>query len=74
MGRILKPNRLTKTLRAARRTSGLSLRQLSRKTGLAYGQISNIETGYIKQPSFRTMVILSSALDLELDDLARMVR
>ena len=55
----------------ARDVKGWSLRSLQEKSGIHNAVISQIETGHIKDPSFRTIVKLAKALGLKLDRLAK---
>lgn len=49
----------------ARRTSGLTQRQLSERTGIAQGDISKIEKGEAN-PSLKTLKRLASGMDMRL--------
>jgi transcriptional regulator with XRE-family HTH domain len=64
---------LGEVLRKARQDADLSLRDLSRLTGLAVGQLSQIETSPQREPGFSTMMKLSRALKISLDALASAV-
>jgi transcriptional regulator with XRE-family HTH domain len=61
---------LGKTLAAARRDRGLTLRQLEGKSGISNALISQIETGKVREPGFRTVVRLARVLRLPLKRLA----
>ena len=53
----------------ARYEQHLSLRELARLSGVSNGQISNIETGRVKDPSFSVVAKLAKALRLSLNRL-----
>ena len=55
----------------ARDVKGLSLRQLETATGISNALLSQIETGKVKEPSWRNVVKIAKALDLDLDRLAK---
>lgn len=57
-------------LALARELHGLSLRDLERRTGVSNALLSQIETGHVKEPSFRNVVRLARALNLPLERLA----
>lgn len=54
----------------AREIKGLTLRQLEEKTGISNALLSQIETGHVKEPSWRNVVKIAKALGLKLDRLA----
>jgi transcriptional regulator with XRE-family HTH domain len=54
-------------LKLERAKAGLTLKQLAEKADLTYVQISNIETGRIKNPHWSSLVKLARALGLESD-------
>ena len=58
-------------LREAREQAGLSLRDLSRLSGMSSGYLSQIETGARKDPGFKTVLRLAKAVGASMDDLAR---
>jgi transcriptional regulator with XRE-family HTH domain len=62
--------RLGEMLAIARECKGLTLRQLERQTGVSNALLSQIETGRIKQPSWRNVVKIARALNIKLDRLA----
>jgi transcriptional regulator with XRE-family HTH domain len=64
---------LGEVLRKARQDADLSLRDLSRLTGLPVGQLSQIETSPQRDPGFSTMMKLARALKVSLDALAAVV-
>lgn len=55
----------------ARELKGMTLRQLEKKTGISNAALSQIETGYVKEPGFRNVVKIAMALDLPLIRLAK---
>lgn len=58
----------------ARECKGWTLRDLEKKTGISNAAISQIETGKVKDPGFRTVVILADALGVSLDRAAGGIR
>jgi transcriptional regulator with XRE-family HTH domain len=65
-----KVNTLAGVLAEQREMNGTTLRELEKSTGLSNALISQIETGHVKNPSFRSVVLLARALELDLADLA----
>lgn len=61
---------LRKALANARKRMGLSLRELEDITNISNTLISQYETGHVEEPSFRNVVRLSAALDLNIQYLA----
>lgn len=57
-------------LAAARKREELSLRGLSRLTGIRNGHLSEFETGVRSNMQWYTIIRLARALKLSLDDLA----
>ena len=57
--------RITSALREARRTKGLSQRQLAERVGITQAQISRIEKALV-DPRLSTIVELGRSLELEL--------
>ena len=55
----------------ARECKGFTLRELEAATGIHNAILSQIETGKIREPSWRNMVKIARALDLKLDRLAK---
>ncbi|HEC90961.1 MAG TPA: XRE family transcriptional regulator [Alphaproteobacteria bacterium] len=55
-------------VRVWREYRGLSLRALAGKAGVSYSYLSEIETGK-KEPALKTLKRLTTALDVDLDDL-----
>jgi transcriptional regulator with XRE-family HTH domain len=54
----------------SRELKGVTLRQLEKETGLSNAVLSQIETGKVKEPGFRSIVKIARALGLSLDRLA----
>lgn len=54
----------------ARECRGLTLRELDKRVGIGHAVISQIETGHIKNPSWKNVVRLAKALNVKLDRLA----
>jgi ribosome-binding protein aMBF1 (putative translation factor) len=57
--------RLAAQLREARQTAGLSLSELSERTGMTRQAISRIESGENRNPTISTLVRLAEALNKE---------
>jgi transcriptional regulator with XRE-family HTH domain len=55
----------------ARELQGLTLRQFEKQTGISNALLSQIETGKVKEPSWRNVVKIAAALGVSLDRLAR---
>lgn len=70
MKRAIIPNHLGQLLQLARELKGWSQREFSRRCGVDHAIIAQVETGYIKEPSFRNIVRMAKALNLKLDRLA----
>ena len=64
----ISPPDLGERLREARRTTGISLRELARRIDVSPSLISQIETGKI-HPSVSTLYAIASELDASLDQL-----
>ena len=60
---------LSKIIRQARQDMNISQRELSRRTGIDNNTISQIEKGERKKPNSLSLIKLSQALNLNLDDL-----
>lgn len=65
------PMKLGELIGVARECKGWSLRELERRTGISNSLLSQIETSYVKEPSFRNVVKIAGALGLRLDRLAK---
>jgi transcriptional regulator with XRE-family HTH domain len=62
--------RLGELLGVARECKGLTLRQLETATGISNALLSQIETGKVREPSWRNVVKIAKALGLKLERLA----
>jgi transcriptional regulator with XRE-family HTH domain len=62
--------KLCEAISYARECKGLTLRELERLTGISNALLSQMETGVVKEPSFRNIVKLSKALGISLSKLA----
>ena len=63
--------KLNQALAQARRYSGLTLRELEKETGISNALLSQMETGVVKNPSFRNVIKISEALKIPLTQLAK---
>lgn len=63
--------KLGEAIAYARDVKGMSLRDLQRETGIHNALLSQIETGHVKEPSWRNVVKIAKALGLKLDRLAK---
>lgn len=63
--------RIGELISVTREIKGLSLRDLEGKTGINNALLSQIETGHVKNPSWKNVVKIAKALDLKLDRLAK---
>lgn len=62
--------KLGELLSLSRELKKLTLRELEKKTGVSNAVISQIETGRVKDPGFRTVCKLASALGISLKRLS----
>ena len=62
--------KLGELISLSRELKKLSLRDIEQKTGISNAVISQIETGKVKDPGFRTVCKLADALGLSLKRLA----
>jgi HTH-type transcriptional regulator, competence development regulator len=60
---------LAATLRRARRTSGLSLRDVERQTGIHNAHLSQLETGRIARPEPALLWTLAALYELDFEQL-----
>ena len=67
---LCKETKLSRIILRGRRKRKLTLRVVSKQTGISNVMISQIERGRIKEPSWRNIVSLSNALGLSLKRLA----
>jgi transcriptional regulator with XRE-family HTH domain len=72
MTMLLKPSEFAAQIRASRKMKNLSLRALSRTSGVSYSAISRIEAGRFT-PTFDNAVRLAAALDLQLEDVSGLI-
>ena len=63
--------RIGELIAVARECKGLTLRQLEAATGISNALLSQIETGKVREPSWRNVVKIAKALGLKLDRLAQ---
>lgn len=63
---------LGEMLALARELKKMSLRDLEKKSGVSNGLLSQIETGHIQDPGFRTVCKIALALGVKLDRLAKL--
>lgn len=61
---------LSTMLSLAREVKGITLRELETRTGISNALLSQIETGKVREPSWRNVVKIAKALGLKLDRLA----
>jgi transcriptional regulator with XRE-family HTH domain len=61
-------------LRQARTHRGLSLRDVEEISGVPNPTVSQVETGFIKNPSFEAVVRIARALGVKLSELAETVK
>jgi transcriptional regulator with XRE-family HTH domain len=62
--------RLGELICVARECKGWSLRELEKRTDISNALLSQIETGHVKNPSWKNVVKISKALGLKLDRVA----
>lgn len=62
--------KLHEAIAYARECKGLTLRALEKETGISNALLSQIESGKIREPSFRNVVKISKALGVSLKRLA----
>ena len=60
---------LSKRLKELRKNKGWSQQKLAEKTGLSFNAITKIEQGLAKHPTLRTLLKLSDAFGVGLDEL-----
>ncbi|MDP9025538.1 MAG: helix-turn-helix domain-containing protein [Candidatus Eremiobacteraeota bacterium] len=60
-------------LKRAREEAGLTLRDVSRASGISVNQISQVETGRRADPAFTTVARIAAGLRLSLDSVSRAV-
>ena len=64
---------LAKNIRKFRKLSGLTLEELARKVECSKNYIFEIETGKKNNPSFKLVAKIANALNVTVDQLARLV-
>lgn len=64
--------KLGETLRAARQRKKYTLRALEKISGVSNALISQIETGHVKDPGFKTVCKIAAALRINIKALAGM--
>lgn len=52
-------------LREARKRKGISLRRVEQLTGLSNAYVCQVETGHIKEPSFRKVLLLCKVYEID---------
>jgi transcriptional regulator with XRE-family HTH domain len=62
--------RVGELITVARECKGFSLRDLEKRTGISNAMLSQIETGHVKNPSWKSVVKIAKALGLKLERLA----
>lgn len=62
--------KLHELLALSREMKGISLRELEKRAGISNALLSQMESGKIKEPSFRNVVKVARALGVKLDRLA----
>lgn len=64
--------RLGEMLSLARELKGMTIRNLSTKSGVSNPLICQIELGRVKNPGWKTVVKLATALNIPLDRLTKL--
>lgn len=62
--------KLGKLIATVRDVQGLTQRQLQHKSGIPHATLAQIESGYVKEPSWRNVVKIARALNINLNVLA----
>ncbi len=62
--------KLGELIAVARECKGWSLRELEKRTGISNSLLSQIETGHVRDPSWKNVVKIAKALGLKPDRLA----
>ena len=65
--------RIEYLIKQIRNEKNITLRELSRKTGISSGYLSEIERNE-KKPSFDYMIIIAKALNVQLEELYKEIR
>jgi transcriptional regulator with XRE-family HTH domain len=58
-------------VRKLRKKKGLSQEKLARLADISLNALTKIESGFAKKPTIQTVVKLSKALEVSIDDLVR---
>ena len=66
-------NHIEILIQSIRKRKGISIRELSRKSGVSHTQILRIETG-MESPSLRTLLKLADALGVDIKDTFIVIR
>lgn len=64
-------NHHLKNLKKLRNKKGWSQERLAREAGISYQTLIKIERGYVKNPKLETLLKLTKALSVSLDDLIK---
>lgn len=62
--------RIGELIAVARECKGYTLRDLEKSTGISNALLSQIESGHVKNPSWKNVVKIAKALGLKLERLA----
>jgi len=65
---------LAKRVKECRKQKGLTQQKLAEKTGLSFNTITKIEQGIGDSPTLKTLLKLSEALEIGLDELVGIKR
>lgn len=65
--------RIEYLIKEIRESKNITLRELSRKTGISNGYLSEIERNE-KKPSFDYMILIAKALNVQLEELYKEIR
>ena len=65
--------RIEYLIKQIRNDKNITLRELSRKTGISSGYLSEIERNE-KKPSFDYMILIAKALNVQLEELYKEIR
>ncbi len=65
--------RIEYLIKEIRQSKNITLRELSRKTGISSGYLSEIERNE-KKPSFDYMILIARALNVQLEELYKEIR
>ncbi len=60
---------ISENIKKLRKQNNLTLRELAKKSGLAFGAIGNIERGVIKDPHVSTVIKLAQVFNITIDEL-----